>query len=74
MTIEQAVHRLTGVQTDLHGHSNRGCLTPGAWADDVVFYPSTVALGPFRRLAGFPAGSERLTADQSVGVRRAMFS
>lgn len=73
MTIEQAVHGLTGVQIDLHGHSNRVCLTPDAWADDVVFHPSTVARGPFRRLAG-PAGSERLSADQSVGDRRAMFS
>jgi N-acyl-D-amino-acid deacylase len=72
MTIEQAVHRLTGVQADLLGISNRGRLTLGAWADIVVFDPLTIAPGPIRRAADFPAGSERLTADQPVGVRHVL--
>ncbi len=72
LPIEQAVHRLTGVQADLLGLSDRGRLVPGACADVVVFDPSTIAPGPIRRLADFPAGSERLTADQPEGVRHVL--
>jgi N-acyl-D-aspartate/D-glutamate deacylase len=72
MGLEAAVHRLTGAQADLLGLPDRGRLTPGAWADVVVFDPTTVAPGPIRRLADFPAGSERLTADEPVGVRHVL--
>jgi N-acyl-D-aspartate/D-glutamate deacylase len=72
MPLEQAVHRLTGAQADLLGLTDRGRLTPGAWADVVVFDPATVAPGPIRRVADFPAGSERLTADHPVGVRHVL--
>jgi N-acyl-D-aspartate/D-glutamate deacylase len=72
MTLERAVHRLTGAQADLLRLSDRGRLTPGAWADVVVFDPSTVAPGPVRRVADFPAGSERLTADQPQGIRHVL--
>ena len=66
------MHRLTGAQADLLGLSDRGRLAPGAWADVVVFDPSTVAPGPIRRVADFPAGSQRLTADQPEGVRHVL--
>jgi N-acyl-D-aspartate/D-glutamate deacylase len=72
MTVEEAVHRLTGKQADLLGLEDRGRLVPGAWADVVVFDPSTVAPGPIRRLADFPAGSQRLTADRPLGVRHVL--
>ncbi len=35
----------------------------------VVFDPNTVSPGPLRRVNDFPAGAERLTADQPVGMR-----
>jgi hypothetical protein len=38
----------------------------------VVFDPTTVAPGPIRRVADFPAGSKRLTADAPVGVRHVL--
>lgn len=72
MTVEDAVHRLTKSQADLFGLVDRGELRPGAFADVVVFDPGTVAPGPIRRVADFPAGSERLTADAPSGVRHVL--
>jgi N-acyl-D-amino-acid deacylase len=37
-----------------------------------VFDPKTVAPGPLRRVRDFPANSERLTADQPVGIRHVL--
>jgi N-acyl-D-amino-acid deacylase len=72
MTIEQAVHKLSGVQAGILGLADRGTLRPGNWADVVVFDPATVAPGPVRRVRDFPADAERLTADQPIGVRHVL--
>ena len=69
LSVEQAVHKLTQVQAELFGFAGRGVLTEGYAADVVVFDPDTVAPGPLRRINDFPAGAERLTADQPVGMR-----
>jgi N-acyl-D-aspartate/D-glutamate deacylase len=69
LSVEQAVHKLTQVQAELFGFAGRGVLTEGFAADIVVFDPDTVAPGPLRRLNDFPAGAERLTADQPEGMR-----
>jgi N-acyl-D-amino-acid deacylase len=71
-SLEEAVHRLTACQADLLGLADRGRLVPGAWADVVVFDPATVGPGPVRRVADFPTGSERLTADAPTGVRHVL--
>lgn len=72
LSVEDAVRRLTKVQADLFGLVDRGELREGAWADVCVFDPATVAPGPIRRVADFPAGSERLTADRPEGVRHVL--
>ena len=69
MSMEEGVRRLTSAQADLFGFADRGRLLPGARADLVVFDPSTVAPGPTKRVQDFPAGAERLTAPDPVGVQ-----
>lgn len=68
LDLEQAIHKLTKVQADLFGFTDRGELRPGAFADIVVFDPDSIAPGPIRRVRDFPADGERLTADQPVGM------
>ena len=72
MSLEEGVRRLTSLQADILGLPDRGRIAAGKWADVVVFDPDTVAPGPTRRLADFPAGSSRLTADQPTGIRHVL--
>jgi N-acyl-D-amino-acid deacylase len=72
LPLEEAVRRLTSQQADIYGFAERGRLQPGKAADVVVFDPKTVAPGPLRRVRDFPANSERLTADQPIGIRHVL--
>ena len=72
LPLEEAVRRLTSQQADIYGFVDRGRLQPGKAADVVVFDPETVAPGPLRRVRDFPADSERLTADQPIGIRHVL--
>jgi N-acyl-D-amino-acid deacylase len=72
MPMEQAVRKLTGEAADIFGFVRRGYVRPGHWADLCVFDPATVGPGPTRRVQDFPAGGERLTAEQPSGIRHVL--
>jgi N-acyl-D-amino-acid deacylase len=72
MPIEHAVRKLTGEPADIFGFVRRGYVREGCWADVCVFDPDSVGTGPLRRVRDFPAGGERLTAEEPSGVRHVL--
>jgi len=72
LTLEHAVHKLTGEPAGVFGFAGRGSLAPGSFADVTVFDPDTVAPGGLRRVQDFPADGERLVADEPVGVQHVL--
>ena len=72
MPLERAVRKLTGEPADMFGLVRRGYLGAGDRADVCVFDPASVGTGPLRRVHDFPAGGERLTAEEPSGVRHVL--
>jgi N-acyl-D-aspartate/D-glutamate deacylase len=69
LTWEQAVRLLTDVPARLYGLRDRGRLVPGAFADVVVFDPSSIGHGAVRTRDDLPGGASRLYAE-ATGVER----
>ncbi|MBM3502246.1 MAG: amidohydrolase family protein [Alphaproteobacteria bacterium] len=65
LTLEQAVHRLTGHTAQVFGITDRGRLALDRPADVVVFDPATVGAGPLERIHDLPAGADRLVSRPS---------
>jgi len=62
LSVEEAVHLLTGRPADLYGLVDRGRLAEGAVADLVIFDVATVGPRPLRIADDLPGGSSRLFA------------
>jgi N-acyl-D-aspartate/D-glutamate deacylase len=62
LSLEAAVHKLTGHPAALFGMTDRGILKPGAAADLLLFDPGTVGRGRRERSYDLPAGASRLVA------------
>jgi N-acyl-D-aspartate/D-glutamate deacylase len=72
LSVERAVRKLTGEPADIFGFAQRGYLREGYWADVCVFDPATVSPGPMKRVRDFPAGGERLTCEEPIGLRHVL--
>ena len=61
LTLEQAVNKMTGMPARRLGLTNRGTLSPGNFADVVVFDPNTVAdRSTFEKPHQYPVGIEHV--------------
>lgn len=67
LTMEQAVHHLTGRPAAIFGIADRGVLKPGNAADLLLFDPASVDRGEKRRVHDLPGGAPRLTTP-AIGV------
>jgi len=63
VTLEHAVHLLTGRAAEVFGLDDRGRLARGLAADLTVFDPATVGCSPLRRVYDQPAGGDRLVSE-----------
>jgi N-acyl-D-aspartate/D-glutamate deacylase len=60
LTLEEAVQLVTSRPADIYRIPNRGRLAAGAWADMILFDPSTVGRGEKQRVFDLPAGAGRV--------------
>ncbi|MBL8702696.1 MAG: amidohydrolase family protein [Alphaproteobacteria bacterium] len=67
LSLEHAIHMITGRTAALYGIEDRGRLAPGLPADIVVFDRDRVAAGPLERIHDLPGGADRLVS-QPRGV------
>lgn len=59
-SLEEGVRRLTSDPAARYRIPDRGCITPGAWADLLLFDPETVGISPLERRNDLPGGGSRM--------------
>ena len=70
LSLESAIHKLSGFAASRLGLADRGRLTPGAAGDVVVFDPATVAdRATFAEPFQYPAGIELVVVNGSIALR-----
>ena len=75
LTLEQAVHKMTGMPARRLGLADRGILRVGAFADVVVFDPATVAdRATFTEPHQYPVGIDYVIVNGKVAVDGGKFS
>lgn len=67
VSLEHAVHLLTGRAAEVFGMEGRGRLAEGLAADITIFDPETVGCSPLSRVHDQPAGGDRLVS-QAFGI------
>jgi N-acyl-D-aspartate/D-glutamate deacylase len=68
---EEGVRQLTDIPARLYGVRDRGRLVQGAFADVVVFDPTSIGHGTVRTRDDLPGGASRLYAE-SIGVEHVL--
>ncbi|HEX2094457.1 MAG TPA: D-aminoacylase [Longimicrobiaceae bacterium] len=75
LTLEEAVHKMTGMPAARLGVRDRGRIAEGMHADLVVFDPATVAdLATYQEPHRYPAGIEYVLVNGVVAVDRGRFT
>jgi len=70
LSLESAIHKLSGFAASRLGLADRGRLAPGAAGDVVVFDPATVAdRATFAEPFQYPAGIELVVVNGSIALR-----
>jgi N-acyl-D-aspartate/D-glutamate deacylase len=67
LTLEDAVHQVTGKPATIYGIADRGRIAPGCWADLLLFDAKTVHHGPKQQARDLPSGAVRLVR-KALGV------
>jgi len=70
LSLAEAVRRLTSLPASFYGLEDRGLLLSGAWADVVVFDPSTVSeVGNYGRPRAYPRGFVHVLVNGVAAVK-----
>jgi N-acyl-D-amino-acid deacylase len=75
LTLEQAVHKMTGMSAKRLGLTDRGCIRAGCFADITIFDPATIAdKGTFTQPHQYPVGIDWVLVNGTPVVAEGKFT
>ena len=75
LTLEEAVHKMTGMSAKRLGLTDRGCIRAGCFADITIFDPATIAdKGTFTEPHQYPVGIDWVIVNGTPVVAEGMFT